>query len=600
MKPKLTNEILSARRALEKLKFYSLVSDLRWDENVRKWVLECELRITSAPAAIPQATTWFVLIPEAYPSGDIDIYPAKASGVNKTFHHQNLNIDGDKSVQWRKGKICVNTPFGSLGRHGYDSEPVGGDERLCWHIKRAYEWLEAANSGQLIKKSDPFELPAISFSEVLCIAFNESPEGLQDWMGSRSLSGYAAISRHKNSRLAFLTAIENITGQTVTDAFEYGRGILDGIVSTECAIWIRLKEIPVLPPWQIPLTFGDLEGILKAEGRDLINELLLLAPQIRDGKAHFLLLGFPIPTHFGNRPDRLHWFAMRLPVLTSSNTKGFRSKERAFLSRDRILLSDKNRSLKWIETENWNHDQLFSRIKDKGSLKNKKILLIGAGAVGSCVAQLCARNAAEELLIIDSQCLEAGNLCRHTLTLDNVGYHKAEQLSNQVNLSSTHIKSSYINKSLMDCNDKDLAQIKECDVVLDCTGEDSVLRWLANLEMPHSTLFSSISVSIRAKRLFYFSASSHIFPLVAFAEQIKSWLDDERKVLDKEGLPLPGIGCWHPIFPAGAEDIWIMTAIGAKLLMRDIENPPTKPSLVVFEQDSNKGIFNEIREIKKS
>lgn len=599
MKPELTKEILSARRALEVLKFYSLVSDLTWDESVRKWVLGCELRIGSVPVNIPIATKWYVLIPETYPTGDIDICPAKVLGIDKTFHHQSLNLIGDTNVPWRKGKICVDTPFGSIGRREYDHEPMDSDERLRWHIKRAHEWLEAANNNQLVKDGDPFELPYIPYSETLCISFDESIGKLKDWDGNEELSGYAVISRHKNSRLAFLISLENVKGQTVVDDCEYGAGVFEGFTNTECAIWLRLKSIPVLPPWQIPRTFVELEQIFKKEGRDLKNELLALAQAIRDGKPHFLLLGFPVPKYSGGRPERFHWFAVKLPILTSNKTKGFRHNENACRARDMVILSDKSLMIKWVETENWSQDQLLSRIDGGSSLKNKKVLLVGAGAIGSCVAQICARNGAEELIIIDGQCLEAGNLCRHTLTIENVGYHKAEQVSRQVNLSFPHIKSSHINRSLVNCGDKEKAIIQECDVVLDCTGEDVVLSWLSNFEMDAKTLFASISVSFRARRLFYFSAYTSRFPLESFVKEIKPWILAERAILAKEELPLSGIGCWHPIFPAGADDIWLMTAMAAKLVLQDVGNPPAEPSLVVCEQELEKGICNGIRKIQK-
>ena len=60
-------------------------------------------------------------------------------------------------------------------------------------------------------------------------------------------------------------------------------------------------------------------------------------------------------------------------------------------------------------------------------------------------------------------------------------------------------------------------------------------------------------------------------------------------------LPREGIGCWHPLFPARIDDVWLMAAAAIKRLEETLAAPPTEPVLVVFEQTIENGHFTGIR-----
>jgi hypothetical protein len=56
------------------------------------------------------------------------------------------------------------------------------------------------------------------------------------------------------------------------------------------------------------------------------------------------------------------------------------------------------------------------------------------------------------------------------------------------------------------------------------------------------------------------------------------------------------VGCWHPVFPARADDVWLFAAAAVKCLESAVLSPPSEPQLVVFEQQiTEKGEFIGIK-----
>src|SRR5688572_11153576 len=72
------------------------------------------------------------------------------------------------------------------------------------------------------------------------------------------------------------------------------------------------------------------------------------------------------------------------------------------------------------------------------SRTTSSVLLIGGGALGGMVADLLVRGGLRHLTILDNDDLEAGNLGRHVLGMDNLGKGKAHALARKLNLSSPH------------------------------------------------------------------------------------------------------------------------------------------------------------------
>ncbi len=583
------DSLLRARRVLDELPFYELVEDWEWNESAQKWALRC--RLTVEPAGlIPAKSVWFIIADGDYPWGEIEFHPAKDGGIVHTFPHQSYNAEGKADVPWREGKICAQTSMRYAGRHAYDIEPFSIGERLRWRVIRAKEWLDAAGAGRVAEKSEPFELPDFPREDLATIGFMEDEESFRFWQEQPIFHGVAIGVRPDGieSWLAIAT-FSDARGRPIR-AIEYGALLSQQSVRKDSVIWIRLPNIPVLHPWQAPVTFGELRAVLAEQGIDFNQVLFSLTRDFRDGKRHILLLGFPIPAAVGGEAHRYHWQALRLPVLTRGKVKGFRSIEVNFAMHDaRTVLANGNR-IDWISSRSWAEEQIRTRGRASSSLPDAKVLLIGAGAVGSSIAEMLVREGCQRMIVVDGDILELGTLCRHTLSLQHIQRPKAESLVSRLNSISPHMAAEGVVRYFHDSAEDERREMAGCDIVIDCTGDDRVAHQLSNFPWAGDKLFVSVSLGLQARRLFVFGARGERFPQDVFAGKLDPWLKEELKEHKGFHLPREGIGCWHPVFPARSDDIWLLSSVAAKCIDAWAATPPRSPCLSVYEQDQKNGL----------
>src|SRR5690348_3904627 len=72
------------------------------------WILEIALRIKASGRFVGEKTTWFVLLDENYPFGEMGAYPSANGSVSVTFQHQARNDPGPQGQRWRNGKLCLD------------------------------------------------------------------------------------------------------------------------------------------------------------------------------------------------------------------------------------------------------------------------------------------------------------------------------------------------------------------------------------------------------------------------------------------------------------------------------------------------------------
>ena len=148
-------------------------------------------------------------------------------------------------------------------------------------------------------------------------------------------------------------------------------------------------------------------------------------------------------------PIRMHWQAILLPVLSyrTITLNGFRPKETGYFMRDRKQVLTDKVNINWVQSENWNAEQISARGKLPNSLSRKKVLIIGCGALGSTIAELLVRGQSTQLTLMDGEDLEVGNLVRHTLDLGDIKKSKAEQLARKLNSINPHADVIFMQKN---------------------------------------------------------------------------------------------------------------------------------------------------------
>lgn len=533
-------------------------------------------------AGVPSETAWFVVYEPG--SNDVRIYPAKVGGISLTFQHQTLNDDGPADRPWRLGNPCLHRPAATFGRQSWNGEPDAPDEKIVWYLERLLLWLDAAATDTLVLDGDPFELPwrpgAASFPVV---GFVGADDDLVFWKQRRSDWGWADIA--KLPMASFTYAIKRFRDRQSTTIRQptWGHHISAAPV-THTAIWISLDRLPVLPPWQLPRTWAELSSIVNSSGIDLPTVFEEAGTERRrrtaHGGEHLLILGFPITDRVGLAPSRHHWLAVGSVELSDRKTKrdGFRANEAARRLLDRARPSAKTR-LKWLRTASWEPEELRSRSGGSKKLSSLRVLIIGAGALGSAVAENLVRMGITDMGVLDEDILDVGNLTRHALSLDAVGHGKAEALSRALSASMPDASVEGLGFEFPPTDRRLIERLQVYDVVIDCTASDRVLDTMARFDWGGEKIFVSLAMTWQAEALLFFTASESSFPAIDAKERFSKM---NVPPADVDGAPMEGIGCWHPVFPATAADVGLWAAIAAKEVMKSVENP--RRGCVYFQQ----------------
>lgn len=594
MEPKqILDKLNQARRALDSLSQVEIIDEWKFDNVLNIWYLHLKIAIEYKTTYFPQISQWYIVVDSNYPKGKIKVYPDVKNSITVTLYHQANNSKIERNGLWRKGALCLEVNTIST----FQSEPYSVYERLLYHVKRAINWLELAAKGQLVADNEPFELPEFTLSNVLEMqfAFSEDIVTFMQWESTDCRYGIAELDVYKSKPFVYYVKQFKSLNGNIEHYTQWGKHLSKTNISPPInAPWILLKQPPVINEWQVPETLGDLIDACNSQHIDVMNVLKNVVSKIRDGKRHLLLLGFPVPKTFGGEPEIVFWKALYLPVVSygKKTAKGFRTNQQGWWLRDKSEVLTRKTKLDWIISENWNQQEISQRGKMNDFLLRKKMLLVGAGCVGASVAEILVRSGVYNLTIIDSDIFEIGNLSRHVLNVGNIGELKELSLCSYLNSLNPHANVEVINDTLaIDEEFKTNIALDEYDIIIDCTGENSVLDIFQKADFRKSHIIASISVGLGAKHLYMTIMSGSTFYFNSFYNLISPYIQSERDLFDDYNLPRNGIGCWHPTFPARSDDVWLAAATAVKAIENYIITKSEKTLSIVYEQRENDGIF---------
>ena len=410
-----------------------------YDDESGSWVIPVRLSIERPSDVVPENTEWHVLIDPSYPLGRVHFHPSQEGGLHATFQHMQRNDQTDRP--WRSGYPCLDYPARWMGSRAFSGQPGSASGRMGFHATRALEWLQAAADGRLTEGGDPFELPPFGTHRTAgVIAFDESADHLTRW--SPLLDRFGRCSLKTLTESALVADDFRVRDDAVVRS-RWGTHIAS-IDSAIAAFWFTLPAMPVIAPWDTPRTWGELRIVARAMRVDFFGKLQWIyhsarATGITDEFP--VLVGFAIPQSHGGPSFQIHWQALMAPApIPESDLKHARKGSIGAWTFQRSRRLRDDATLSWIATENWSEDRLRVRGSLAEVLRKARVVLLGAGALGSAVAELLVREGVNDLLISDSEPVEAGNLRRHTLSLDNVGAPKTAALMERLNAVSPFAK----------------------------------------------------------------------------------------------------------------------------------------------------------------
>ncbi|WP_200333222.1 ThiF family adenylyltransferase [Thiocystis violacea] len=465
------------------------------------------------------------------------------------------------------------------------------EQRLRWHVERCLGWIHVAGDEQLMVNDEPFEVPQCP-EELLSPRVSRvvHDEGHDTWPSWKERDGqYGEVHWGVMPGFKKIIAPEKFL-DALGEVVRVCRCNHQPTDKPWVGYWWLWPSPIVLPPWHAPGTWTELRRVGTRMKVDVDGFIRWMAHRARGKKDVIVLLGYPIPALWKRAPVEVHWQALLPPDVPTmiKPMKGFRPNPRGRNERLRRDTFGGTKKLSYLKTSNWHPDRLQARGRFPGHIRTSSIAVIGAGALGSTVAELLARGGVANILIVDHDDLEPGNLVRHTLVGADLGRNKATATAARLQ-GAAPMSSISAHAASLPCGDRLQKLLEPIDIVVDCTGEDEVLRRLGDAWWTIPRRFLSASLGFAAKRLFLFGAHACAFPFEEFAAAVKPWLAAERSQWSTAGETLEGAGCWSPLFPARCDDVWLGAVATVKYLESMVQGASAN-GLRVLEQSLDEGI----------
>ena len=123
----------------------------------------------------------------------------------------------------------------------------------------------------------------------------------------------------------------------------------------------------------------------------------------------------------------------------------------------------------------------FPRAGAKSSIHEKKVLVIGCGAIGGYIAMNLSQLGVGNLTLIDSQEFSTSNVHRHVLGVkEEIFFPKVEGLKKEIEGKFIHTSVNAISDSIENCIRKKKNVFENADLVVVATGNPSSNFWLNN------------------------------------------------------------------------------------------------------------------------
>lgn len=128
--------------------------------------------------------------------------------------------------------------------------------------------------------------------------------------------------------------------------------------------------------------------------------------------------------------------------------------------------------------------ELATRMAGHAEIDSRKVVLVGAGAIGSLVAEFLSREGRFEWTIVDDDTLLPHNLARHALTSEFLDIFKAKGLAAKLKLNCQGMEANGLVANVLNLKEsKDAFQLatQSANIILDASASVAVSRKLCDL-----------------------------------------------------------------------------------------------------------------------
>lgn len=244
-----------------------------------------------------------------------------------------------------------------------------------------------------------------------------------------------------------------------------------------------------------------------------------------------------------------------------------------------------DKQINWVISKNSSYHYFFGRGAFHPNLTNKKVLIIGLGAIGSQVARTLVRGGCTDITIADYDIKEPENICRSEYDFIPPYANKTDELAGILWHISPFVQLSSIRHFATECIKFDLSseylnflseQFSEFDYIFDCSTDDDLMYLTDKLDLT-STIFN-LSITNHAKVLVCGISPNHY-------RFIRHQFDT---ILENDALDLYNpIGCWNPTFKASYNDIAIMVQLSLRTINLMIQENNYQHFTIQYDDNLN-------------
>ena len=342
-------------------------------------------------------------------------------------------------------------------------------------------------------------------------------------------------------------------------------------------VYCLLSNIPSVHNKFIVEDYDAIKGLFSQSQKNYIHRFV----EAHKGRCDFfpLFIGYRIPG------GGVHWQAMLLfmddlPLVPI----------RVGTGKNRLWFTDfKQGVIQWAETEDISYKYFFGRGAMPEDLANKKILIMGVGAIGSIIAETLTRCGAKNLTLYDIDIKEPGNVCRSAYPFFTGINEKTLELELLLTQISPHVDCTSL-KSEFDLAIKGSAVANEditalaglfdeFDVIFDCTTDNQLMRVMD-------------ATGVRAQ-VVNLSITNHAQDLIcAFSPNVTETVLLVYGLLkrDVDADMYNPTGCWNPTFKASYNDISCKVQFAMKHIIKMLSGVEPKSNFYITENEMDLNI----------
>lgn len=467
-----------------------------------------------------------VHLPEAYPQGEARFFPVELRG----YAHQNTT-----GITRHGGSLCLATP---ACEHLVTRLELEMQQLLGW-LDKYYVREEADEHYEYIPISqakDAYLLFDEESADYSPTRFEQQQSGTFTYCFLRPSGGATEVSGTAPPVLA--SGLGNLSARWATNQ---SRG------RQYTGFWVVLGAEPVqerkrrITHWQdlLPLLPSDFGTTLRQLGMDA--GFRRQSPK-QVGSQFLLAIGYLIP---GATGLELTWDVLLVPL---SELR----RDASVVKTESRLYSLGQQPLRWGASSNAAYSRFFGRGQLPAVLTNQRVLIVGLGALGSCLSEMLVRGGLRQLGLADFDVVAPGNVCRSRLRFSDtqaskIHSHREHLLALSPFLTvTTH---PFVATTLPGAQDwtETAEWLRSYDWVFDCSADNQVL--------------ATLQAAVPAAQLVHLSITEGAEQLIAVVGNMACPLGERRQLLLAQ-LARPaypefreGTGCWHPTFRAAGADV---------------------------------------------